>query len=73
MSVNIPKSVSPKARKLLRILLDQSETAATTLATMLCTMAENGGNQATDQYLVDEAWEISSWANNFVRAMSRTT
>lgn len=67
--ISIPTTVSAEAREALRSLIGASESSATALAEMLCTLAENGGELAEDATLCEEAENVIGWAQRFLMDM----
>lgn len=66
MSFDTSENLSAKAAEELQELGDSGDSQAFAVADCLNTIAENGGDQSTDEYLIGCAQEIITAAQRFI-------
>ena len=61
--------LSDKVHNTLQNFVDSCSSEAAAVADCLNTIASNGGDQATDEYLIGCAEEIRDWAQDFINTV----
>ncbi len=66
---NPAKELSDKTREALKIMAESGSSEAAGVADILNTIAENGGEQTSDEYLIACAEEVKDAVQAFINAM----